>query len=76
MPIQQVVLGLLAAFTLQADAAFTFQNGANGYTGAKDVSINTQYSQYNAAMEFYGAATRNWVAIRQQGPVLTRSGIF
>ncbi len=27
--------------------SFTFQNGVNGYSGAKDISINTQYSQYN-----------------------------
>jgi hypothetical protein len=38
---------LMAASTLRADTALTFQNGANGYTGAKDISINTQYSQYN-----------------------------
>jgi hypothetical protein len=32
---------------LQADTTLTFQNGANGYTGAQDYSINTQYVQYN-----------------------------
>ena len=46
-PIQPVVLVLLAGSTLFADTTFTFQNGVNGYSGAKDVSINTQYSQYN-----------------------------
>jgi hypothetical protein len=46
-PIQPVVLVLLAGSTLFADTTFTFQDGVNGYAGAKDVSINTQYSQYN-----------------------------
>src|SRR5215471_13197704 len=47
-PAQRVaVMALLAASTLFADSTYTFQNGANGYSGAKDVSINTQYSQYN-----------------------------
>ena len=47
VPIQRAVFALLAASTLHADTTVTFQNGANGYSGAKDVSINTQYSQYN-----------------------------
>ena len=47
LPISRVVLALLAASTLFADTAVTFQNGVNGYSGAKDISINTQYSQYN-----------------------------
>jgi uncharacterized protein YjdB len=47
IPIQRVVFALLAASTLRADTTFTFQNGVNGYSGAKDISINTQYSQYN-----------------------------
>src|SRR5215472_15022316 len=42
-----VFLLLLAASTLFGDTTFTFQNGVNGYSGAKDVSINTQYAQYN-----------------------------
>src|SRR5437899_7112952 len=46
-PIQTVVLALLAASILPADTTFTFQDGVNGYAGAKDISINTQYSQYN-----------------------------
>src|SRR6476661_221442 len=37
----------LAAATLHADTTFTFQNGVNGYAAARDISINTQYSQYN-----------------------------
>src|SRR5215468_7995424 len=45
--IHRVVFALLAASTLRADTALTFQNGVNGYAGSKDVSINTQYSQYN-----------------------------
>ena len=42
-----VVFALLAAAALHADTPVTFQDGVNGYSGAKDVSINTQYSQYN-----------------------------
>src|SRR5262249_35374155 len=45
--LQQTALVLLAASALHADTAFTFQNGANGYSGATDISINTQYAQYN-----------------------------
>jgi hypothetical protein len=33
--------------TTYGDTTFKFQNGANGYSGAQDFSINTQYSQYN-----------------------------
>src|SRR6185369_12242994 len=47
VPIQRAVLALFAASLLHADTTVTFQNGVNGYTGAKDFSINTQYSQYN-----------------------------
>ena len=47
VPLRRVVLAVLAAATLHADTTFTFRNGANGYTGAADVSINTQYAQYN-----------------------------
>ncbi|HEY2014747.1 MAG TPA: DNRLRE domain-containing protein, partial [Bryobacteraceae bacterium] len=43
----QVVCALLAASTLYGDTSLTFQNGINGYTGARDISINTQYAQYN-----------------------------
>src|SRR5580765_2465008 len=43
----QVILPLLIASTLHADTTLTFRNGANSYTGSADVSINTQYSQYN-----------------------------
>ncbi|MBZ5619798.1 MAG: Ig-like domain-containing protein, partial [Acidobacteriia bacterium] len=46
-PIRRAVLALLAASTVHADTVFTFRNGANAYTGAADVSINTQYAQYN-----------------------------
>ncbi len=46
-PVQRLVLALLAATALYADTTVTFQNGASGYAGSKDVSINTQYSQYN-----------------------------
>src|SRR4051794_23847010 len=45
--IQQIALVMIVAATLQADTTVTFQNGVNGYTAARDVSINTQYSQYN-----------------------------
>ena len=44
---QQIALATLAAAILHADTTFTYQNGANSYTGSTDVSINTQYSQYN-----------------------------
>src|SRR5262249_49089281 len=43
----RVVLTLLAASVIHAQTTVTFQNGVNGYTGSKDFSINTQYSQYN-----------------------------
>ena len=43
----RIVLALLAAATLYADSTITIQNGLSGYSGAKDFSINTQYSQYN-----------------------------
>ncbi len=47
-PLSRVVFALLAASALRADTTYSFQNGANGYSGAKDVSINTQYAQYNS----------------------------
>jgi Bacterial Ig-like domain (group 2) len=40
-------LALLAGLQLRADTTYTFQNGVNSYSGAKDASINTQYAQYN-----------------------------
>ena len=46
-PLLPVVLALFIPATLFADTTFTFQNGANTYAGAADVSINTQYAQYN-----------------------------
>ena len=46
-PRRRFVLALLAVSTVYANTTITFQNGVNGYSGAKDVSINTQYSQYN-----------------------------
>ena len=46
-PFQRVALAFLAASAVYADVSFSFQNGVTGYSGAKDVSINTQYSQYN-----------------------------
>src|ERR1700740_3748740 len=45
--LQRLVLALFAALIVHADSTVTFQNGVNGYSGAKDFSINTQYSQYN-----------------------------
>jgi len=42
-----MLFALLAASALHADTSVTFQDGVNGYSGAKDVSINTQYAQYN-----------------------------
>ena len=45
--VPRVVVAVLAAATLHADTTFTFQNGANGYSGAKDFSINTQYADSN-----------------------------
>ncbi len=47
VPFGCVILALLVASALHANSTFTFQNGSNGYTGAADASINTQYSQYN-----------------------------
>jgi hypothetical protein len=47
VPGWRFVLAMVAASTLLADTTITFQNGVSGYSGAKDVSINTQYSQYN-----------------------------
>ncbi len=38
---------IAAASMLRADTTFTFQNGANSYTGAADFSINTQYADTN-----------------------------
>ena len=43
----QAILALLIVSTLHADTTLTFRNGSNGYTGSADVSINTQYAQYN-----------------------------
>ncbi|MBZ5595204.1 MAG: hypothetical protein LAP39_23415 [Acidobacteriia bacterium] len=45
--IRGAVLALFVAFTLHANTTVAFQNGVNGYSGATDISINTQYSQYN-----------------------------
>src|SRR4051812_38878872 len=45
--LEPIALALVAVSVLHADSAFTFQNGVNGYAGAKDLSINTQYAQYN-----------------------------
>ncbi|MBZ5673344.1 MAG: Ig-like domain-containing protein [Acidobacteriia bacterium] len=47
MPIIQAIVALLAASALGANTTLTFRNGVSGYTGGADVSINTQYSQYN-----------------------------
>src|SRR5882724_7448839 len=46
-PIEQLLLVLMAASAVYGDTTLTFQNGVNGYAGSKDVSINTQYAQYN-----------------------------
>jgi len=45
--IQRFLLTLLGASALHAQTTFTFQNGANAYSDAQDISINTQYSEYN-----------------------------
>src|SRR5262249_20094346 len=45
--IAPMVVALAGVSGLFADSAVTFQNGANGYTGAKDFSINTQYADSN-----------------------------
>src|SRR5689334_23499887 len=42
------IFTLFAALSLHADTTVTFQNGNSGYAGAQDVSINTQYAQYNS----------------------------
>jgi hypothetical protein len=44
---RRAVLALFAASALYADTTIAFQNGVNGYSGAKDLSINTQDSQFN-----------------------------
>jgi hypothetical protein len=46
-PMLGAALALFAAPSLQADTTLTFQNGAGGYSGAKDASINTQYPDSN-----------------------------
>src|SRR5262249_22071849 len=46
-PYQGAILVLFAACALHADTTLTFQNGVNSYSGAKDVSINTQYAESN-----------------------------
>jgi hypothetical protein len=38
---------LLAVSSLHAATTFTYRNGANGYAGAADFSINTQYADSN-----------------------------
>ncbi|MEO8129735.1 MAG: Ig-like domain-containing protein, partial [Bryobacteraceae bacterium] len=43
----RIVLAALAVSALHADTTAVFQNGLNGYSAAKDFSINTQYAQYN-----------------------------
>ena len=43
----QAILALLIVSTLHADTTLGFRNGANGDPGSADVSINTQYAQYN-----------------------------
>ena len=76
VPILRVMLALLAASMLNAATTVTFQDGVNGYTGAKDISINTQYSQYNGGNGTRnGAATRSWAATPQPGLIPTRSGM-
>jgi hypothetical protein len=40
-------LTMMAVCAMSAATTYTFRNGANGYTGAADASINTQYAQYN-----------------------------
>src|SRR5215831_7517477 len=42
-----ILPGILAGCVSYAASTMTFQNGVNGYTGAADFSINTQYAQYN-----------------------------
>ena len=46
-PTQLLVLTLLATFALKAQTTFTFRNGAKEYSGAQDISINTEDAQYN-----------------------------
>jgi len=43
----RIMILLLSALTVRGGSTFTFQNGANGYSGTQDISINTQYAQYN-----------------------------
>ncbi len=40
-------MSLALASLSYAASTLSFQNGANGYAGAKDIAINTQYAQYN-----------------------------
>src|SRR5579872_2546729 len=47
LPIGRVAFAFVTALALHADTAVSFRNGAGGYSGAKDFSINTQYAQYN-----------------------------
>ncbi len=41
------ICALISISALHADTTFTFQNGVNGYSASKDVSINTQYADSN-----------------------------
>jgi hypothetical protein len=43
----RAALALLAAASVHADTTVAFQNGVNGYSGAKDISINTKYAESN-----------------------------
>jgi hypothetical protein len=57
----QGALALVAGLPLPAQTVHTFQNGAGGYSSARDVSINTQYSQYN------GGNGVSWKGVPQLG---------
>ena len=66
-----VASALQAASALPADTTLTFQNGANGYTGAQDYSINTQYLQFNG-----GNGTQTTGAPQQSCYVTTGTDVY
>src|SRR5689334_6356955 len=53
--VRRGTIALLALSTMNAATTLTFRNGVNGYSGAADASIKTQYPEYNGGN---GVATK------------------
>ena len=70
----RIVAALLAAGAIHADTTFTFQNGANGYSGAKDFSINTQYADSNGGngVRWTGDSELGCYNVTGTGPYMAR----